>query len=173
MKILFVVGHSKSSPGYYSPILKVSEYIYASEVAAYLSCVGEVYKHPDTRGYTARMEKLAEYANPRKYDLIIELHFNGYDNKDNGKGVGCETVHYPGSSSIEYGKKLCEAVSKKYEVKNRGAKEAKKGDRGLLFLDMLEAPCLIFEPFFGDESEALKFEDHKKLAKVITKALCD
>lgn len=172
MRILFVVGHSKSSPGYYSPILKTSEYIYYSELVTYLSTVGDIYKHPDTRGYTTRIEKLAEHANPKNYDLVVELHFNGYDNKDNGKGVGCETVHFPGSSSIKYGEKLCKATAKEYKVTNRGTKEAGEDARGRLFLELLDAPCLIYEPFFGDESEALKFKDPKKLANLIKEVLC-
>lgn len=169
MKIAFVIGHDKTSPGAYSHFLHTSEYIYNSEVASYLATIGDIYKRPLGGGYNTQMRKLAEQINPKNYDLVAELHFNSFNKKANG----CESVIYKGNHYTgQLGDDYCTATCKKYGTKNRGVKEVDKGGRGYGFLSMINADAIILEPFFGDHEESLKFENHAEYAQVIKEWLC-
>jgi N-acetylmuramoyl-L-alanine amidase len=163
MKAAIVVGHDKISPGAYSSCLHASEYIYNSEVATYLAGVADIYKRPLVGGYKTQMKKLASEINKKDYDIVIELHFNMFNKRANG----CETVSFPGSKSLEFGRDFCEKITECYMTDNRGAKEAKINGRGWWFLALMEAPAIILEPFFGDHEESLKFENPGMYASVI------
>jgi len=41
-----------------------------------------------------------------------------------------------------------------------------------LFVSLMDAPALLVEAFFGDNSEALKFKDLNKHAKLLIDTLC-
>ncbi len=167
MKVCFVIGHDKNSPGLFSEHLGASEYIYNSEVAGFLHPF-DVYKRPLGGGYMTQMRKLADELKPHNYDLIAELHFNGFNKKANG----CETVTYPGNSlSKNAGEEYCRLITNHYCTKNRGNKIAEKGGRGWGFLSLMPAPAIILEGFFGDAEEALLFKDEKEYAGVIKKWL--
>lgn len=171
MKIAVVIGHDKISPGAYSKYISKSEYQYNREVASYLRCV-DIYKRPENGSYKTQMETLAERVRPHNYDLIIELHFNMFDDIANNKGEGVETVSYPGNEkTIELGTEYCKLISKHYYTKNRGAKVANKGGRGWWFLELMPANAIIVEPFFGDELEAEKFSNEAEYAEIIMKWL--
>lgn len=164
-KKAIVIGHDKNSPGAYSNILGTSEYIYNSEVAYCASHIADIHKRPLVRGYNSQMAELAKKLNPENYDYIPELHFNKFDNIDNNKGVGCEAIIYPGNKNMRrLGEIFCDYISKKYEIPNRGVKEHGKGERGYGFLSKMSADAIILEPFFGDESEALKFKEPTEYA---------
>lgn len=168
LKIAFVIGHDVNSQGAYSPFLDQTEYIYNREVACYLKDIGDVYTRPLVKGYMHQMRALAELVNPKDYDLIIELHFNKYDNKNNDIGSGCEAVIFPNNKfTKEFGEIYCEVISEKYYVNNRGVKEHGKGDRGYGFLSLMNAPAIILEPFFGDEDESLDFKNYEDYANSI------
>jgi len=173
-KIAVVIGHDKKSPGAWSPFLKKTEYTYNSEVAEYLKGIADIYNRPDVGGYTSQMRKLAEILNPKKYDLVIELHFNSFDKIANLKGIGTEVVVYPGNPKTKkFGEAYCDMVSKKYDLENRGLKEGVSGGRGWGFLSMINAPAIILEPFFGDEAESAKFEHPGKYAEILKDLICN
>lgn len=164
MKIAVVIGHDKNSPGAYSSHLKISEYVYHTEVAMCLAGVADIYKRPLAKGYKTQMELLAKEINKKKYDLVVELHFNSF----NGTANGCETVGFKGNAFTEkIGKQYCDVVSKYFKTNNRGHKFADVGGRGYWFLRLMSAPALILEPFFGDHPESLKFVDYNEYACVI------
>lgn len=168
MKISVIIGHDKTSPGAWSPFLHTSEYIYNSEVASYLAGIADIYKRPIGGGYTTQMRKLAEILNPKNYDLVVELHFNKFDNVENDIGTGCEAVIYPGNDfTRNAGNDFCDMISARYQIENRGVKEHGKGERGYGFLSLMSAPAIILEPFFGDEEEALMFENEAKYAELL------
>lgn len=171
--IAFVIGHDKTSPGAYSPFLGMSEYLYNSEVASYLHQF-DVYKRPIGGGYNSQMKKLAEQLNAKNYDLVVELHFNGFDNESNGKGVGTEAVIFKGNETTKrLGARYCEIISKAYKTTNRGVKEVSKdGERGYGFLSMMNANAIIVEPFFCDEEESLRFKHPGIYAEHLIKWLC-
>lgn len=162
MKAAIIIGHDKFSPGAYSPYLRTSEYMYHSEAATYLSCF-DIYKRPIGGGYKTQMQLLANEINEKDYDLVIELHYNAFNKEANG----CEAVIYPGSKARLKAQEYCNMVSEKYDVKNRGVKEATEGGRGWWFLKLMKAPAIILEPFFGDNPEALKFHNQGVYAELI------
>ena len=161
MKVAIIIGHDKTSPGAFSKVLGQSEYIYNSEVAANLSGVADIYKRPVANGYKTQMEILAKQINQKNYDLVLELHFNSFNNIANG----CETVGFVGNDKTKkIGESYCDVISKAYNINNRGHKTSPAGGRGYWFLKLMNAPALILEPFFGDNQEAEKFIDPKKYA---------
>lgn len=171
MKIAIVIGHNKSSAGAVSKYLGASEYVYNSEVASYLSCVADIYKNVASTSYTKQVNLLSEKLNPKNYDLVIELHFNYFDDENNDIGTGTEAVIYPGNEvTRKFGEIFNKKISEKYEIPNRGIKERATG-RGSYFLKKLKAPAIILEPFFGDEDEALKFKNEAEYAKVIKEVI--
>lgn len=160
MKVAIVIGHDKTSPGAFSNHLGLSEYIYNSEVASHLPY--DVFKRP-SGGYKTAMKQLGQ--DVKGYDLIVELHFNSFNNSANG----CETVTYPGNVKAEgFGKEYCRLITNHFCNKNRGAKIASVGGRGYWFLHYMPATAIILEPFFGDSVESLEFNDPKEYAGVIT-----
>ncbi|HET8838493.1 MAG TPA: N-acetylmuramoyl-L-alanine amidase [Flavobacteriaceae bacterium] len=164
-RVAVIIGHDKTSPGAYSPYLHTSEYMYNSEVASYLGGIADIYKRPLGGGYTTQMRKLAEMLNPKNYDLVVELHFNSFSDSS---ANGCEAIVYPGNDfSYMVGYDFCQKLSSQYQTNNRGVKEHGKGDRGFVFLSLMEAPAIIVEPFFGSNEEAEKFENEAKYAELI------
>lgn len=171
MRVAIVVGHDKVETGAYSKYLGASEYLYNSEVASYLSCVADIYKNEAGKGYRTKVDLLAKKLNPKKYDLVIELHFNFFDGIENDRGTGTETLIYPGNNfTREFGDLFNKNISEKYGIRNRGTKERGKG-RGSYFLRKMSAPAIILEPFFGDEEEAELFKNEAEYAKVIKKTI--
>lgn len=159
-KVAVVIGHDKTSPGAYSKHLGMSEYIYNSEVASHLPY--DIFKRPMGVPYKTQMQMLAKQV--VGYDLVIELHFNAFNNSANG----CETVSYPGNKITEaLGKEYCRLITNHFCNNNRGAKIATSGGRGWWFLYYMPANAIIVEPFFGDAPEALLFKNPKEYAKIL------
>ena len=162
MKVAVVIGHNPHSKGAYSKYLKTNEFDYNSEVATHLKGF-DIYRRLPIGSYKKQIINLAQQINPKKYDLVIELHFNAF----NASANGVETVSFPRSKSIPMGALYCDMIANEYGTKNRGAKVATSDARGLYFLKTMNAPSLILEPFFGDAPEALKFTDTKKYSHLI------
>ena len=173
MKTAIVVGHDVSEQGAVSKILDMTEYRYNCKVADVLCKDFDVYyRDSKKRGYKAKMDELARQVNHLNYDYVIELHFNKFDNKANNKGVGCEAVILPSNQKAQsLSNKILANISKDFEVVNRGVKEHGKGMRGYGFLSKIKSNCIILEPFFGDENEALKFLDFEKYANCLKEVL--
>lgn len=176
MRIAIVIGHEKSRPGAYSKHLRMSEYLYNSEVAPYFTKVGaDIYKRPSGGGYKTQMRKLSEEINKKNYDLVIDLHFNSYEEVGSAEPVeGCEVLTYKGNTySQMLGERICKAIEIEYGSNNRGVKQITNPlQRGYWFLYFMKANAMILEPFFGDEEEALKFKNPGKYAKVVMDTLC-
>ncbi len=160
MKIAVVIGHDKTSPGAFSKHLGLSEYIYNSEVASYLPY--DTFKRPPGVGYKTQMQLLGKQL--KGYDLIVELHFNAFNNSVSG----CETLSYPGNTFTKnLGAEYCRLITNQFCNNNRGAKQASEGGRGWWFLHYMPANAIIVEPFFGDSPESLEFKNPKEYAEII------
>ena len=160
MKVAIVIGHHKNSAGFYSEFLKQSEYIYNSEVASYLNFY-DIYNRNGKGTYKQQMQALADELNPKGYDFVIELHFNGF----NKKVQGVETVSWKGNKATQKaGEDFCKLISEKYGIKNRGVKHVEENGRGYWFNYYIESNTMILEPFFGDEKSSEKFRDYKEYA---------
>jgi len=167
-KIAIVVGHDSIEQGAFSNLLKQSEFKYNSEVVKLLPF--DVYYRSNKGSYYDKMVELSKQINGKGYALVIELHYNSF----NGKAEGCEGLYWHSSSvGKRYAELFSKNVSTAYQTVNRGAKPiATKADRGYWFFKLMDAPCLILEPFFGDNKEALKFKDVNKYAKLLIDTFC-
>jgi N-acetylmuramoyl-L-alanine amidase len=84
-------------------------------------------------------------------DLILSLHFNCAD----GTATGTETLYFGRSRvSRAFAEKVQAAMVKALGLPDRGAKGITQG-RGVALLRNTKAPCLILEPFFGDNPNDL------------------
>jgi N-acetylmuramoyl-L-alanine amidase len=167
-KIAVVVGHDKIEQGAYSNLLKQSEFAYHSEVVKHLP-FDVYYRDEKLKTYGAKIRDLAKRINAKKYNLVIELHYNSF----NGVANGCEALYFRGSKMGQrWAEIYVDRIVNEYGNNPRGAKPKVETDRGGLFLKLIDAPCLILEPFFGDNKEALLFKDHKKYAELLIKTFC-
>jgi N-acetylmuramoyl-L-alanine amidase len=167
-KIAVVVGHDSIEQGAFSNILKQSEFAYYSEIAKLLPF--DIYYRSTTGGYKSKMEELAKQINGKGYNLVIELHFNSF----NGVANGSECLYFKGSNvGKRFAEVIAEGVAKEYGSTRRGAKAiSQTNDRGYWFLKLMDAPAVIYEPFFGDNAEAIKFKDFNRHAKLLIDLLC-
>lgn len=163
MKVAIVVGHDKIEQGAYSNLLKQSEFAYNSIVAELIG-FDTYFRNEKLNGYTTKVNELASRINKKNYDLVIELHFNSF----NGVANGCEALYYNGSvKGQRYAEMFVSRIVQEYGTTPRGAKSKVVTDRGGAFLKAVNAPCIILEPFFGDNKEALEFKCHSKYAELI------
>ena len=170
--VAFVIGHNQVKQGYYSPIIKKTEYEFNTQVGNILCKDFDIYYRKGGIGYISQMEELAKQINPKNYKFVISLHFNMFDGESNKKGHGCETIIYPGNQkSRNLSNKILTNISTDFDIRNRGVKEHGKGERGYGFLSKMRANAIILEPFFGDESEAKKFSNIDKYTRSIIKSL--
>ncbi len=157
-----VIGHDKKEQGAFSPFLQTTEFAYNSKVAKALNLIGfDVYNRSGIGNYKTQMQELASRMNPKKYSLVLDLHFNAF----NGVANGVESLSYAGNAkTADLGNSYCEFISKTYGTINRGNKPLSEGGRGYWFLRYQIAPALILEPFFGDNVESNKFDCPEKYA---------
>lgn len=167
-KIAIVVGHDKLEQGAFSNLLKQSEFAYNSEVAKLLPF--DIYfRDEKIKGYSSKVTELANRINQKHYDLVIELHFNSF----NGIANGSEALYYNGSKlGQRWAEIYASRIVQEYGTNPRGAKSKVESDRGGVFLKKVNAPCIIVEPFFGDNKEALLFKDVNKYAKFLIDVFC-
>jgi N-acetylmuramoyl-L-alanine amidase len=167
-KIAIVVGHDSIEQGAFSNLLKKSEFAYYSEVVKLLPF--DIYYRSTKGGYKSKMEELAKQINGKGYTLVIELHFNSF----NGVANGSEALYFSGSNiGKRFAEILAEGVAKEYGSTRRGAKAiSQTNDRGYWFLKLMDAPAVIYEPFFADNVEAIKFKDINRHAKLLIDILC-
>ena len=167
-KIAIVVGHDSIEQGAFSNLLKKSEFAYYSEVVKLLPF--DIYYRSTKGGYKSKMEELAKQINGKGYTLVIELHFNSF----NGVANGSEALYFIGSNiGKRYSEILAEGVAKEYGSTRRGAKAiSQTNDRGYWFMKLMDPPAVIYEPFFADNVEAIKFKDINRHAKLLIDILC-
>lgn len=157
MRIACVIGHNSVNKGATSLYLGEPEYTYNKSIADSLRDVCDVYeRYYNSGGYDDEIKDLADRVNRVNYGLVFELHYNAAV----PSAHGCEALyHYKTSKGDVYAELFCEILTRNYGLYNRGAKSTKEGGRGFLFLDMIKAPAIILEPFFGSNIEAKEFKD--------------
>ncbi|MGL5562889.1 MAG: N-acetylmuramoyl-L-alanine amidase, partial [Tannerellaceae bacterium] len=124
--------------------------------------------HHNITSYYKRQQALADQLNKQSYDLVIELHFNDFNNP-NSKGTVC--LYCKGSKKGQYiAETISQGIVKEYGTDlrgNQGCCALTKTDRGGWFTFLPKAPAVIIEPFFASNDEALKFKDTKKYAETL------
>ena len=169
-KIAFVIGHTPGADkGAYSETLQKTEFeLFKSFADGFLQELGDVFTHDASiSSYTQRQSETAQRT--KEYDYAFELHFNAAGIN----AVGCEGLYYHSNSK---GKKIaerfCELVRAKMNIKSRGAKPLKDGDRGFGFVQKQKGTALVLEPFFGSSPEDCQKFDAMKYKAVISD-LCE
>lgn len=159
-KIAVIVGHRKKSQGAYSPFIGKTEYDFNKLVAEQLEDIADIYYRPDTpftsEGYK-RLQVL-KAINSKKYDLVIELHFNAFHDKN---AHGCTALHYiTNARTKKLARKFIAIINKDFGIRKRDliAISSKSQRGGQMVIDS-HADFILLEPFFGTNSEALKFKD--------------
>lgn len=132
--------------------------------------------------YTEAMANLKLSVDPLDAMLVVELHFNAYKSQE---ANGYEALYW---HSSKHGKQAADAFIQSMDSSfpdntNRGTKAIKENnERGARFLRMLNAPCVILEPFFGtnqrewemfQESNYGKQQLGKAIATSINKCFLD
>ena len=157
-KIALIVGHSKSSQGAENEKSNLSEYQFNSALALHVRYQLEKLGFIVTVVYRDSYNALPGEVNDTNADIAVSMHCNAFNNTANGS----EVLYYYQS---EKGKKLAGYIQKHVvetlDTKDRGLKpcraayNGKAGDRGGYLLKYTSMPCVIVEPFFIDNNDAL------------------
>jgi N-acetylmuramoyl-L-alanine amidase len=168
-----VIGHKKSSPGAYNDYYDLYEYHFNEELTIDIEL--ELSNSPDVdiqKIYRRTYTQLPHDINDLNPDFIISLHCNAF----NKQAKGCEVLYYHRSNT---GKQLASILQKNLiqiipnNKHNRGIMPITSEDRGGYLLKNTNAPCLIAEPFFIDNTSELKIilQDRYPIIKAYSKAI--
>ena len=133
-KVAFVIGHHREVKGSYSKFLKKYEYDFWKEYAnSYLKDIGDVFEHEPGPIYKERQRLMANKT--KEYDLVIELHFNGF----NGESNGSEVLVYAGNEyTAKTGTLVSTMMASSMKYVNRGIKKLDNGNQnGYWFLRLM------------------------------------
>jgi N-acetylmuramoyl-L-alanine amidase len=142
MKICVVAGHTMKGKG-----TGASKYINESTenrvvsklVVEYLKKAGHEVDYYAIDEATDYLAKQVNFANKKKYDLVVQIHFNA------GGGTGTETL-YKTSTGKKYAEQVTKSLGKLY--KQRGAKVR----TDLYWLNKTNAPAILVEVCFVDST---------------------
>ena len=163
LRIAFVVGHNnvaKGKKGFQS----LPEYSFHKELASKYLNKHDVYFHDGSiTSYVKRCQDLGWRIDANgKYDLIIALHFNAYEDDDVS---GAEAFHYIKSlKGRYYAKYYTNLITRNFKTRNRGPKSLfSKKQRGYRELVMSKSTTILVEPFFAtnkEESDKFTIENY-------------
>lgn len=171
MKTAICIGHNSKNKGAFSLYLNQNEYDYNTRIANLVSKqlpnTIEVFNRYQDTGYNKEIENLSKRVNRSKFDLVMELHFNAAIPQANG----CEALYFHKSKlGKQYAESFCNAVNKEYKTVNRGSKPLFSDvNRGFGFVQKINTPAIILEPFFGSNLEAQLFINAQRYADTIVK----
>lgn len=176
-RLAIIVGHDNKSKGAKLNGYDLYEYDYWSEVAEICTKIAAekgleimVFKR-DSIGIEGAYKLANKYINGE--GLIIELHFNAY----NEKISGCEVLYNDEFDDRGFNEKeiadiflrsLCHATNVTYP--SRGLKYRSRNERGWYSLSRTTTcPSILIEPFFGDNKDqaAHAFKNKDQMAEAI------
>lgn len=168
MAILISAGHSDSDPG--AIAFGRREADIATEFRTILvKCLADLGIQAETDGKGRENLPLREAVKLAKgKDIAIEIHLNA---SANATASGVETLSAP--DDMQLGAKLCAAVSKSLNIRNRGAKPENSGQHHRLAF--VQAGGIILELFFLTNPNDLAAYDGRKwpLARAVAKVIED
>lgn len=152
MKIILNIGHGGSDPGA-TGADGTDEHVFNRDELA-----PRLIRELEAAGHTVKtiiqknsFGELPARINAEKPDIILSLHFNCH----NGLATGTETLFWLTSKRS---RRLAECIQKRIvaalALPDRGIKGLLIG-RGSALLRRTNAPCVILEPFFGDNPHNL------------------
>lgn len=165
MKLAIVVGHSKDRTGAYNKDLDITEYKLNEELAEAILNVCIERNLPSIMIYRLNgYSKLPSDINKINPDFTICVHHNASGKR---RVNGTETLYYAKS---ETSKKFAQCVNdemvKALGFRDRGLLPKLSGN-GTHVLKNTSMPCILIEPYFMSNTEAVKNRDVEKLAKSI------
>jgi len=165
-KLGIVIGHSMKSQGAYNRGLGVSEYSLNAELAAHVKA--ECDKRNITSEIIHRLNgyaKLPSDINKKQLDYCISIHHNATEDKTVN---GTETLCYHKSkTSLKFAYAVNKEMVLSLNTRNRGVKKVDSEDRGGYILKYTSAPCILIEPYFISNTDAVKNRNVKKLSSAI------
>lgn len=161
-----IIGHDRKSQG--ASLAKpwgTSEYVYNSELAEMMKDYIVEAKLPIKPEIIFRdgvgIKGAYDVADKKKCDVVIELHFNGFNGK--AHGTSCLTTSVQGDVDFAtvIQKMMCEVFER--PGMSRGVKSLARGDRGGVNVHSFPGGvnCLV-EPFFGDNPAEAKMGIERK-----------
>lgn len=166
-KLGIVIGHSIEDQGAKNNKLGVTEYSLNAELASHVKA------ECDKRGLESEIihrkngyAKLPGDINAKEISHCISIHHNGAEDETIN---GTETLIYNKCSSKS--KRLAFSVNKEMvlalNTRNRGVKKVDIEDRGGYVLKYTNMPCILIEPYFITNTEAVKNREVRTLAVAI------
>lgn len=166
MKLGIIIGHSINSQGAYNNELGISEYSLNTELAF------RVKEECDKRNIKSEIihrrngyGKLPADVNVTGVDHCISIHHNAVSDKTVN---GTETLCYHKS---ETSKRFAYAVNREMvlalSTRNRGVKKVNSENRGGYILKYTSMPCILIEPYFMSNNEAVQNRNTPALASAI------
>lgn len=162
--IALVIGHNKRSKGAFSNYVGMSEYNYWKEVSnkvkLELGSMVDVFERQPHQYYSTEMKEVVEKLHKKKYDYVLELHFNAAGSE---QAQGCECLAYSKSvKGQELAKIFNSLVSARLNIKNRGIINITSSkDRGGYGIMRCKYPYVLIEPFFCTNEKAIGFTTDK------------
>lgn len=168
IKVLICAGHTLTPNKGCGAVGYINESnenrILAKKIVAYLKMAGHEVDYFEINEANDYLQRQVNFANAKKYDLVIQVHFNA--SKQTMSAMGTETL-YSSDRGKPYAEKINNNLSKLY--KNRGAK--KRTD--LYWLNKTTSPAVLIENCFVDsKADTDTYIINKDLtAKLIAEAI--
>ena len=172
MKLIFSDGHTPSGTAGCGAVDTIDESICTREVGTlcvkYASQEGHVaHELVVNNGNSYNCEDCyirANQANNIGADLFTEIHFNSGDGDPSGVEV---LVNSSNSSAVQYAERVCEKISKTFNIPNRGVKVQK-----LIVLSRTNMPAMLVECHFVQPTDGKKY-NADKIARCIVGGIID
>lgn len=145
-----IVGHEPTKPGA-SSVTGETEFDYNKDLARQIEALVDPKYCRVELVYRNGYSKLPGIVNATNADFAVELHFNA---SNAGAARGTEMLYWHKSG---YGKMLATVLQRKIvgalDLRDRGILPRDLEARGGYLLGKTRMPCVIAEPFFGDNDE--------------------
>lgn len=168
-------GHCPQDQGAYGAVgilqESVEDRIVKNAVIAKLEALGHTVYDCTCDENTSQngcLATIVSKCNSHNVDLDISIHLNsGRDDYEGDDSTGGTEVYGYDTGTEEIGSKICEAISEKLNIRNRGFKV----NQGLYVLRNTHSPAILIECCFVDDKDDANRWNAEACAEAIVKAL--
>ena len=168
-------GHCPQDQGAYGAVgvlqESVEDRIVKNAVIAKLEALGHTVYDCTCDENTSQngcLATIVSKCNSHNVDLDISIHLNsGIDDYEGDDSTGGTEVYGYDTGTEEIGSKICEAISEKLNIRNRGFKV----NQGLYVLRSTHSPAILIECCFVDDRDDANRWDAEACAEAIVEAL--
>lgn len=190
-KVAIVVGHNEKKQGSYSEYLKMTEFKYNFLLANYIAGLSDnkiqykvFYRDPNKPGYNTEMRDLVDRLHQEKFDLVLELHYNGWITETAEGSTGI--VYYKNDDTINLLTKIQKQLYMYYRTKIRPIIKVRgyngniddktvadpKKTNGSYGVVNCRYSYILLEPFFGsNKNECNKYISYKQVGDILDKTI--